>query len=143
MSTETVMRVVLDTNVLLDWLVFKDKNVLAISQAVESGRVHWFACPSMREELSRTLGYDNLQRWSPDREEVLTAFDRLAIPALQPATVLSLRCSDPDDQVFLDLAVAQSCHLLLSHDRALLRLARGASRLGLRIARPIDSALAC
>ena len=39
-----------------------------------------------------------------------------------------LPCSDPDDQCFIDLAVAHAADALLSRDKALLRLARHARR---------------
>lgn len=140
MSPESALRVVLDTNVLLDWLVFNEPSVQPLVQAIETDRVRWVACPSMRDEFDRTLGYDNLQRWQPDRERALAMFDRFAQLAPQPPTLPLLRCSDPDDQVFLDLAVSSSCPLLLTHDRALLRLARGAARLGVKVTRPRDAA---
>ena len=45
----------------------------------------------------------------------------------------TLRCSDIDDQKFIDLAVAARAVALLSADRAVLRLARRASAWGLAI----------
>jgi putative PIN family toxin of toxin-antitoxin system len=138
MAAETGLRVVLDTNVLLDWLVFAEPKVAGIASGVTSGQVRWLACPSMRVEFERTLGYGKLARWQPDRELALAAFDRHAELVAQPATLPYLRCTDPDDQVFLDLAVATDAGLLLTHDRALLRLARGAARLGVKILRPRD-----
>jgi predicted nucleic acid-binding protein len=53
-----------------------------------------------------------------------------------PATLPGLRCSDPDDQVFIDLAAEAGARWLLTHDRALLRLARRARALGVQIAQP-------
>ena len=50
---------------------------------------------------------------------------------------MRLDCRDPDDQRFVDLAVAQSARYLLTRDRALLALARGArKRFGLLIIQP-------
>ena len=105
-------------------------------EAVESGAVRWVACDSMRHELQRTLGYDNLSRWNPDREHVLSVFDRYAEVFPQPPTLPLLRSTDPDDQVFIDLAVAVGARWLLTHDRALLRLARRARNLGVIVMRP-------
>jgi putative PIN family toxin of toxin-antitoxin system len=131
-------RVVLDTNVVLDWLLFRDQGVLALTQAIESRSVQWVSCPRMREELTRTLGYANLAKWLPDSERLLASFDRWALVLPDPVGTLPLlRCSDPDDQVFLDLAVAAQARWLISHDRALLRLARRAKALGVGIARPV------
>lgn len=130
---------VLDTNTVLDWLVFRDPSAALFSQAVCSGAVRWLACPRMREELTRTLGYRSLVKWKPDSEHVLSHFDAhaLVLPEPPPAPS-SLRCSDADDQVFLDLALAHGASWLLSHDRALLRLARRTRALGLHIVKPGD-----
>ena len=129
-------RIVLDTNAVLDGWVFCDAGAQALVAAVESGSVRWVACTTMRNELARTLSYNSLAKWAPDRERMLTAFDQLAEMVPIPATLPGLRCSDPDDQVYLDLAVASGARWLLTHDRALLRLARRARALGLQILKP-------
>ena len=124
-SVPPVPAVVLDTNTVLDWLVFRDAAAAPLCVALESGALRWLACQRMREELARTLGYPALARWNPDSERVLSCFDRLAALHPQPPSApLNLRCTDPDDQVFLDLALAHRAPWLLTHDRALLRLAR-------------------
>lgn len=127
----------LDTNTVLDWLVFRDPSAALFSEAVCSGAVRWLACARMREELSRTLAYPSISKWKPDSEHMLSIFDQHAALLPEPhAGPLNLRCSDPDDQVFLDLALAHSAAWLLSHDRALLRLARRARAVGLNIVKP-------
>jgi uncharacterized protein len=128
---------VLDTNTVLDWLVFRDAAMAPVVAALEGGRLQWLACAAMRDELARTLAYRSLARWLPDSERTLATFDRHArlLPAPPPAPQ-HLRCSDPDDQVFLELALAQGARWLLTHDRALLRLARRVRPLGLLIATP-------
>lgn len=129
--------VVLDTNTVLDWLVFHEPAVAALAAAVEQGQVQWLACQAMRDELARTLGYRTLAKWKPDSERVLASFDQHAqLHAAPPPAPLPLRCSDPDDQVFLELALAHRATWLLTHDRALLKLARRARPLGLAILRP-------
>jgi len=129
--------VVLDTNTVLDWLVFKDAGMARVIAALQSGAVQWLACTAMREELARTLDYRMLAKWKPDSERTLAVFDQLArLRPEPPPAPLPLRCSDPDDQVFLDLALAHGAKWLLTHDRALLRLARGARPLGLAIVKP-------
>jgi predicted nucleic acid-binding protein len=55
-------------------------------------------------------------------------------PSLPPA--LPLRSSDPDDQVFIDLAVGQQAGWLFSRDRAILRLARRLRPLGVQALSP-------
>ena len=86
------------------------------------------------------LAHASLARWSPDAPAALAQFDRLAEMSATPVTntYVGLRCRDTDDQVFIDLALAEGARWLLTHDRALLKLSRRASARGLRILRPGD-----
>lgn len=131
---------VLDTNATLDWLVFADPRIQPVVDALEAGRLHWLASAAMRQELAHMLGHASLARWSPDTATALAHFDCLAQirPCPPGHTQTRLRCSDPDDQVFIDLALAERANFLLTHDRALLKLARRAAPHGLRILRPAD-----
>jgi len=130
--------VVLDTNAALDWLVFKDSGMAALGAAIESQQMAWAVTPRMREELLRTLAYPALARWRPDCERTLTMFDRWSVPHPEPEATRHgpLLCSDPDDQVFIDLAVTLQARWLVTHDRALHRLKRPAARLGVQVLRP-------
>ena len=131
---------VLDTNAALDWLVFGDPGMDAVAAAIQCGAVRWLASPRMREELLRTLAYPALARWKPDGERTLSVFDRWAEIHAEPIGTCSgpMVCTDPDDQVFIDLAVQQQARWLLSHDRALHKLARHAARQGVLIVKPRD-----
>ena len=133
-------RVVLDTNAALDWLVFGNPHIQHVVDALEAGRLRWVACAAMRQELAHMLGHSSLARWASDRQAALAHFDRLAETRAAPATIphIGLRCRDPDDQVFVDLALAEGARWLLTHDRALLKLARRAATQGLHILRPTD-----
>lgn len=132
-----VPSVVLDTNVVLDWLVFQDPGAERIGAAVSSGSACWLVCARMRDELARTLAYPGLEKWKPDSERTLTFFDRHShLRPDPPPAPRDLRCTDGDDQVFVDLALATGSRWLLTHDRALLRLARRAARSGLVIVKP-------
>lgn len=129
--------VVLDTNVVLDWLVFRDPSATPLANAIESGALRWISCARMRDELVRALGYPALDKWNPDSERTLTFYDQWSWPRPTPATAPSTPvCTDPDDQIFIDLALAEGSRWLLTRDRALLKLARAARRRGLRIATP-------
>jgi putative PIN family toxin of toxin-antitoxin system len=129
--------VVLDTNTVLDWLVFRDPAVGALAAALKGGTVQWLACLRMRRELEEVLGYASLARWNPDRERALASFDAYACLVAEPPVPSPwLRCTDPDDQVFIDLALSAQAQWLISHDRALLKLARRARTQGVRIVPP-------
>jgi putative PIN family toxin of toxin-antitoxin system len=121
-------RLVLDTNVWLDWLVFGDARVAMVANAVNSGRAVVVIDAACREELVRVLAYP-LGRHTLDagqRARCLAECDRIAkVSPLQPQEQLALpRCSDPDDQKFLELARDARADALVTKDRALLVLAR-------------------
>ncbi len=115
---------VLDTNIVLDVFVFADEAARPLLPALEAGQLQWLATGAMREELARVLAYPQivprLAYYGLAAQAVLDAFDRHAtlvdVPAKAPVT-----CSDPDDQKFIDLAVARQA-LLLSKDRAVLSM---------------------
>lgn len=120
------MPLVLDTNVVLDLLLFADPSTEALQAALQSGRCRCLSTPAMRDELARVLAYRPLAAPLVARgvqaQDVLARFDRTV--TLQPvAPACPVRCSDPDDQCFIDLAVAHRA-MLLSKDKAVLRLRR-------------------
>lgn len=125
------MQLVLDTNIVLDLLVFADARVRPVKEALEAGTLRWIATAAMREELARVLAYPKLAvRVAFHRgaaAAVLEDFDRHAVlqpvPAKAPVT-----CGDPDDQKFIDLAVAHRC-TLLSKDYEVLRMRKRLAQL--------------
>lgn len=137
-AADGVSRVVLDTNVVLDWLVFRDPGVLPLLARLESGRLIWLATPGMRQELLWMLGHASLARWAPDTVLALGAFDAHATICEPAPPAVGLRCTDADDQPFIDLAVAGRARWLLSHDRAVLKLARRLRAHGVEVLRPSD-----
>jgi uncharacterized protein len=126
---------VLDTNVVLDWLVFHDPSAEPLAQALHAGRARWCVCTRMLNELNEVLQRPFLQPWHPDDTAIRTAIERHASHHEDPASPSppALQCADGDDQVFIDLALQIHATALLSRDRAVLRLARAARRLGLDI----------
>lgn len=135
---------VLDTNVALDLLWFDDAVARPLATALDAGDWPLLSAPTLRQELVRQLTSPRLARWcrSADaadgalrRYDTWCAQGRWTDDPPRPAPA-RLRCTDPDDQVFLDLALAHGAGALLSHDRALLRLGRKARPLGLRIVTP-------
>jgi len=132
--------VVVDTNVVLDCLLFQDAACAGLSGMLLAGQLHWHATAAMRSELASVLPRQQFQRWSPDCEHILSIFDRLARVRPQPPCVAGptakLRCHDPDDQKFIDLAVAVGARWLFSKDRALLALAQPARAHGVQVLTP-------
>jgi putative PIN family toxin of toxin-antitoxin system len=125
------MQLVLDTNIVLDLLVFRDPQAQPLAERLEAGALRWLATASMREELARVLAYPKLaprvtfHRGTP--QEVLRDFDR-HVRLVEPAAKAPLTCGDPDDQKFIDLAVAHQC-VLLSKDYEVLRMRKRLAQL--------------
>ena len=118
--------VVIDTNIILDIFVFADAAARPVRQALEAGELDWIATRPMRDELARVLDYPQivprLAFYQLSAGDVLAAFDRHA-RVIEVAIKARLNCSDPDDQKFIDLAVAGKT-LLLSRDRHVLSMSK-------------------
>ena len=130
-------RVVIDTNVALDLLVFGDVAAQPLAQALAAGHLHWLATAAMHDELERVLGYPQIARSLAFHERlpaaVLADF-RQQSRSVDVAPRASYACKDPDDQKFIDLAVAHRA-ALISKDRAVLSMARRLSTLGVATTR--------
>jgi putative PIN family toxin of toxin-antitoxin system len=123
---------VLDTNIVLDLFVFDDQAARGLGAELESGAWLWLATASMREELARVLRYPHLVSrlafYGRAEQEVLGQFDsRTRIVDVPPTAPVA--CSDPDDQKFIDLAVAHRA-VLLSKDAAVLAMRKPLAALG-------------
>jgi len=126
---------VLDTNIVLDVFVFNDAAAQPVRDGLAAGQLDWIATPAMRVELERVLGYPQivprLAFYQLSAADVLAHFDArarlLPVPAKAPVT-----CSDADDQMFIDLAVAQRS-TLLSKDKVVTSMARRLLALGVNV----------
>ena len=123
-------RVVLDTNIWLDWLVFNDLSLLYLKRAFLERKTEIFIDAACEAELERVLGYD-LARHSLDADAqaaCLAESRRIAqhVGGAAPEAERERlpRCVDPDDQKFLELALAAQADALVTKDHKLLELAR-------------------
>jgi hypothetical protein len=145
---------VLDTNWVLDVWVFTEPAAHALRQrlglpcwvvanagAYWQAPTHalqplaherWMATQYMRDELERVLHYPYIaqrrEQLGLPASEVLRMWD--AHTTLCPSPPKSpYTCTDADDQIFIDLAVQHQA-VLLSKDRAVLRMKKRLLRLG-------------
>ena len=128
---------VIDTQIVMEWLVFKDAKAAPLAQALEQGLVRWIGSPAMLGELRHVLGRGIAAKFAPDLPLIEQAFARhcLTIDA-RPLPAVRLVCRDPNDQMFIDLAIAARARWLISRDRDLLALAKRARTAGLAILTP-------
>jgi len=132
-------RLVLDTNIVLDWLVFRDPAIAALAAAIEGRRVQVVTHPPAVEELQRVLAYPQCRLSPLEQREVLERYrsavvmaelpeafrtDNLMLPAGFP------RCRDRDDEHFLALAYHTHAAGLVTKDKAVLKLRKKARRFG-------------
>jgi uncharacterized protein len=117
---------VLDTNVVLDMLVFDDPLVRPLAHALAAGEASAWADEDTLTELELVLAYPTFQldeaarRAAHDRYRSLV---RLA-PAEANAPLPPLpRCRDRDDQKFLVLTARAGAAWLVSKDKRVLSLA--------------------
>ena len=144
MASQTVkvepVAVVLDTNIILDVWVFSDAAAVPLRQALTAGTLDWLATQAMRDELARVLAYPKivtrLNFYQQNAGGVLAAFDQhtrlVGVPSKS-----SLTCSDPDDQKFIDLAMAYQA-LIFSKDKAVISMSKRLLRHGIRALSAIE-----
>jgi uncharacterized protein len=130
------MKLVLDTNVVLDWLVFAEPSLAGLSEQVESGRVQVITDMNAMEELRSVLPRLEL-KLDPVRQELVFAQYRahtlLTEPGDRQLPPDFPRCKDPDDNPFLELAYRSTSTALVSKDKAVLRLRRRVRAFGFEV----------
>ncbi len=130
---------VLDTNIVLDLWLFEDPATQPLRQALQQGVISHLATRSMRDELERVLTYPHIvKRMAKSKvqaQDILNRFDEHHLAA-EPAAKAPCTCKDPDDQKFIDLAVAHAVPLL-SKDAAILCMKKRLSQSGV-ILNPAD-----
>ena len=127
---EAPARLVLDTHVWLDWLVFEDSSIVRIRNAVGTGRVEVYIDAACEDELVRVLARGfakrtlDAQAQSAALETCRKFAKRIDLSAPEAAKAGLPRCGDPDDQKFLEAALAANAQFLITKDRKLLALSR-------------------
>jgi putative PIN family toxin of toxin-antitoxin system len=143
------LTLVLDTNVVLDWLVFHDTGLAWLQQAVEQRRVAVVTHAAAIDELHRVLAYPQCQLATLEQETLLNRYRTACFEAALPAefTLENLllpagfpNCRDTDDQHFLALAYHAKADGLVTKDKQVLRLKKRAARFGVTIGSPKEFA---
>jgi putative PIN family toxin of toxin-antitoxin system len=130
-----MLRLVLDTNVVLDLFHWANTDAVPIMAALEGGRIECFADERTLDELQRVLTYPQLKMTPEMMSERYARYSGLVqlVPAGEAPPLP--RCKDRDDQKFLELAARCGANILVSKDKALLKL-RGRTTLGFQILKP-------
>lgn len=127
-----MQNLVLDTNIVLDLWVFQDPAAQHLHDGLQKAAWTWLASSAMREELVRVLDYPHISRrllaQSQSAQDVLARFDA-AVSLVDAAPKAGISCKDPDDQKFIDLAVAHQAWLF-SKDKAVVCMRKRLHKLG-------------
>jgi putative PIN family toxin of toxin-antitoxin system len=125
--------VVLDTNVLLDLFVFHDPRWQALQAALQNGRVQAVTREDCDQEWQIVLHYPQLPLDDARRADSMAEYRALIAcrSFVAKSGIVLPRCSDGDDQKFLELARDAAASVLISKDKALLKLARKTAQAGL------------
>jgi len=140
-------RLVLDTNVVLDCLVFGDRATQELTTAIETRRVQALVQQYTLDELERVLAYPQCRLTLAEQRQVLDRY--LAMTTVAPMPERFSRdnlllppgfphCRDTDDDPFLALAYHTRADGLVTKDNAVLKLRRKAKAFGVAILAPVD-----
>lgn len=119
----TAPRVVLDTNVLVSALVFRAGNPAALRIAWQAERIRPIASHETASELIRVLAYPKFQLTDTAREDLLAEYLPWCESITVPADIVTPEVRDPDDRMFLRLALSSRADALVTGDEDLLSLA--------------------
>jgi len=139
------LTLVLDTNVVLDWLVFRDAAFEGFQRSVSQRLVTIITHAPAIDELRRVLTYPQCKLAIEAQQDVMSQYRMLSSEAILPDgfSLENLllpagfpRCRDSDDQHFLALTYHTGADGLLTKDKQLLRLRKRAARFGVSILGP-------
>ncbi|MHB1551863.1 MAG: putative toxin-antitoxin system toxin component, PIN family [Vulcanimicrobiaceae bacterium] len=120
----TPPRVVFDTNVVLSALVFQDGVLARLRRLWSEGACIPLASPETGSELVRALAYPKFRLAAEERERLLFEYLPFCEDVAMPRRLPRLPpCRDPNDHIFLRLAVVGGADALVTGDGALLTLA--------------------
>ena len=119
------MRLVLDTNIVMDLLHFADRHTQPLQAAIDTGKMLCFTDKDCLAELERVTGYAEFGLDPTARQALMERY--LSFVTLCDASgeenYILPRCRDADDQKFLILAARCRADLLITRDKLLLKLA--------------------
>jgi putative PIN family toxin of toxin-antitoxin system len=127
-----MLRLVLDTNVVLDLLYWNDVAAAPLMRALGDGSATAVTDTRCFDELQHVLRLDRFELDTTAQQALAERYRGICLwHDTPPMAARSLpRCKDPDDQKFLELALAARADLLVTKDNALLALARRRQALG-------------
>ena len=115
-------RVVLDTNILLDLFYFKDKSVAYLFECLKTHQVQGFTCELIWDELEEVLARKPFNQTVEEVNFIRSNYQNLLTWQTPQKNNSGIKCNDPDDQIFVELAVELAPCSLITKDKDLLIL---------------------
>jgi putative PIN family toxin of toxin-antitoxin system len=129
LNTASQKPIVIDTNVCLDLFVFRDPRWAGLLAALESGAVDAVTRADCRDEYLHVLHYPHLPLDEGTRPDAAARFDALIRVVAPDSRAIRLPvCTDRDDQKFLEIARDAGAAILVTKDKALLKLGKKTAR---------------
>ncbi len=139
--SSSVLKIVLDTNVVISATLFGNGLMQPLRLAWQAGRVVPIICKETRAELLRVLAYEKFKLAAADIARVLAMylphaqFHEIDLNVANRAQIPI--CRDARDQIFLALAQSATVDYLVSGDQDLLVLAT-TPNLPFHILKPVE-----
>ena len=146
-ANERGTRVVIDTNVVLDLVFWKDKKAADLARFLEDGTLTAVRDRESMKELAEVAARPHFLGSEEKAGELVAQWCRQTLAADEHAVrfqdeTLKVKCKDPLDQKFLSLTVASGAALLVSKDKLVLKAGKKLRRFGTLCVKPEDVAAA-
>lgn len=116
------MRVVFDTNTVVSALLFEDGQLSWLRDHWRSDKITALVSRPTIDELIRVLAYPKFDLSKAEIEALLADYLPFTSAITVPAQLQSPKCSDTNDQMFVDLAIQSQANILVTGDRVLLAM---------------------
>ena len=136
---------VIDTNVVLDIIYWRDPGAEALRHALAEGRIHALRSTEAVLELAEVLSRANFTGSDDEAARLATLWCEMSVPVEEAkieraADLITVQCRDPLDQKFFTLTLAGGARLLVSKDKLVLKAGRKMRRYGAVALRPEETA---
>ncbi len=113
--------VILDTNVVLDLLVFQDPRTDRLRHSLQQQEIHFIYSPEIFLEYRNVIARPQFAQSLAQQQRILATWQELACLMPSPPSC-NFCCADQNDQMFIDLAYYYRPCMLLSKDIKIIQM---------------------
>lgn len=130
-----LIRVVFDTNVILDFLYFNNPNTSALLTKIQNREIEAIYSEETLFELRDVLSRSQFKLTQQTVDRLIESWTSIATKYDMTQSA-STMCLDSDDQKFLNLALSAQAQYLVSRDKLVLRCRKKSAKEGFFILTP-------